>query len=60
MKYNAKDAETALEQAKEYGELIKNVNTQIYIGCNITDQQEVFLSGDIIGDGQDPIHFDYP
>jgi hypothetical protein len=60
MKYNAKDAETALEQAKEYSELIKNVNTQIYIGCNITDQQEVFLSGDIIGDGQDPIHFDYP
>lgn len=60
MKYNAKDAETALEQAKDYGELIKNVNTQIYIGCNITDQQEVFLSGDIIGDGQDPIHFDYP
>ena len=60
MKYNAKDAKKALEQAKEYSELIKDVNTQIFIGCNITDQQEVFLSGDIIVDGNDPIHFDYP
>ncbi|MBM3456550.1 MAG: hypothetical protein FJX80_15685 [Bacteroidetes bacterium] len=60
MKYNAKDAKKALDQAREYNELIKDVNTQIFIGCNITDQQEVFLSGDIIVDGNDPIHFDYP
>jgi len=60
MKYNAKDAKKALEQAKEYGELVKDVSTKIFIGCNITDQQEVFLSGDIIVDGNDPIHFDYP
>ena len=60
MKYNAKNANKALEQAKKYGELIKNANTKIFIGCNITDQQEVFLSGDIIVDGNDPIHFDYP
>jgi hypothetical protein len=60
MKYNAKDAKKALEQAKEYSELVKDAGTQIFMGCNITDQQEVFLSGDIIVGSNDPIHFDYP
>ena len=59
MKYKGK-ADEALEQAKEYAELVKDTNTQIFIGCNITDQQEVFLSGDIVIDGAEPFHFDYP
>ena len=59
MKYKGK-AEEALKQAKEYAELVKDTNTQIFIGCNITDQQEVFLSGDIVIDGAEPFHFDYP
>lgn len=59
MKYKGK-ADEALEQAKEYSELVKDTNTQIFIGCNITDQQEVFLSGDIVIDGAEPFHFDYP
>ena len=59
MKYKG-TANEALEQAKGYRALIKDVKTQIFIGCNITDQQEVFLSGEIIVDGNDPIHFDYP
>jgi hypothetical protein len=59
MKYKGK-ADEALEQAKEYAELVKDTNTQIFIGCNITNQQEVFLSGDIVIDGAEPFHFDYP
>ena len=59
MKYKGK-ADEALKQAKEYAELVKDTNTQIFIGCNITDQQEVFLSGDIVIDGAEPFHFDYP
>ena len=58
MKYKGK-ADEALEQAKEYAELVKDTNTQIFIGCNINDQQEVFLSGDIVIDGAEPFHFDY-
>ena len=49
----------ALEQVKGYVELVRDTNTKEFIGYNITDQQEVFLSGDIIVDGIDPIHFDY-
>lgn len=58
MKYKGK-ADEALEQAKEYAELVKDTKTQIFIGCNINDQQEVFLSGDIVIDGAEPFHFDY-
>ena len=39
--------------------LVKDTNTQIFIGCNITDQQEVFISGEILS-GNESIHFDYP
>eukprot|EP00924_Labyrinthula_sp_SR-Ha-C_P006352 snap_masked-scaffold_31-processed-gene-3.11-mRNA-1 protein AED:1.00 eAED:1.00 QI:0/-1/0/0/-1/1/1/0/100 len=60
MKYNAKDAHDALSQAKDYDALVKNMGAKIFIGCNITDQQEVYLSGDIIVDDNDTIHFDYP
>jgi hypothetical protein len=59
MKYKG-TANEALEQAKGYAKLVEDTNIQIFIGCNITDQQEVFLSGDIIVDGNTPIHFDYP
>jgi hypothetical protein len=50
----------ALAQAKSYSKLVENTATKIFIGCNITDQQEVFLSGDIIMEGNKSIHFDYP
>ena len=59
MKYKG-TANEALEQAKGYAKLVEDTNIQIFIGCNITDQQEVFVSGDIIVDGNTPIHFDYP
>ena len=59
MKYNAKDVKIALEQAKEYIELVKDADTKIFMGCNITDQQEVFISGEILS-GNESIHFDYP
>jgi hypothetical protein len=59
MKYNAKDVKIALEQAKEYIELVKDADTKIFMGCNITDQQEVFISGEIVS-GNESIHFDYP
>jgi|688.fasta_scaffold101955_2 hypothetical protein len=59
MKYNAKDVKMALEQAKEYIELVKDADTKIFMGCNITDQQEVFISGEILS-GNESIHFDYP
>lgn len=58
MKYKGK-ADEALEQAKEYVKLVKDTNTKIFIGCNITDQQEVFISGEILS-GNESIHFDYP
>ncbi len=51
----------ALKQAKSYNELIKNTKTQIFIGFNITSEQDVYLSGEIIEeDGNEPIKFDYP
>jgi hypothetical protein len=55
-----KAAIDALAQAKEYAELIKNDPLKIFIGCNVTDQQEVFISGSIEQEGQDAITFDYP
>ena len=42
MKYKG-TANEALEQAKGYAKLVEDTNIQIFIGCNITDQQEVFL-----------------
>jgi len=59
MKYNAKDAKIALEQAKDYAELVKDNDIKIFMGCNITDQQEVFISGEIVSSNES-IHFDYP
>jgi hypothetical protein len=59
MKYNAKDVKIALEQSKEYIELVKDADIKIFMGCNITDQQEVFISGEIVS-GNESIHFDYP
>ena len=59
MKYNAKDAKIALEQAKDYAELVKDTDIKIFMGCNITDQQEVFISGEIVSSNES-IHFDYP
>lgn len=59
MKYNAKYIKIILEQAKEYIKLVKDVVIKIFIGCSITDQQEVFISGEIFGDNES-IHFDYP
>jgi len=59
MKYNAIDAQAALNQAKQYEKLVKDDKVQIFIGCNITDQQEVFLSGEIIFD-DNSINFTYP
>lgn len=60
MKYNAKDAQVALEQAKTYKELVSKSEVQVFVGCNITDKQEVFLSGEIIDGVNDPIFFKYP
>lgn len=59
MKYNAKDVQDALNQAKQYKELVKDSEIQVFIGCNITDQQEVFLSGEIVC-GDNSTHFMYP
>jgi len=50
----------ALEQAKSYSKLVENTPIQIFIGCNITDKQEIFLSGDIIMEENKSINFDYP
>lgn len=52
-------ADAALKQAKEYAELIRDP-FKIFIGCNVTDQQEVFISGSIEKEGQDAITFEYP
>ena len=59
MKYNADDVKTALKQAKEYADLVKDADTKIFIGCNITDKQEIFLTGEIVC-GNETISFDYP
>ena len=59
MKYNAKDAKIALKQAKDYAELVKDTDIKIFMGCNITDQQEVFISGEIVSSNES-IYFDYP
>ena len=54
-------ANKALEQAKSYSELIKDSDTKISIGCNITDKQELFLSGCIIDKKtNETINFSYP
>jgi hypothetical protein len=59
MKYNAKDSKTALEQAKTYEELVSKSDIKVFVGCNITDKQEVFLSGEITDGFSDPVVFDY-
>ena len=60
MKYNAKDSKAALSQAKTYNELLSKSDTKIFVGCNITDKQEVFLSGEITDGVSDPVFFEYP
>lgn len=57
-------AKEALEQAESYSDLLKNPNidTKIFVGCSITDQQEVFLAGKIEfgSDSQSNVYFNYP
>jgi hypothetical protein len=53
-------AKEALEQAISYSKLVKDDDIRIFIGCNITDKQEVFLSGEIQVDGSEPLTFEYP
>jgi hypothetical protein len=53
-------ADDALKQAKSYSELVKDEPMKIFIGCNITDKQEVFLSGEIQVDGSESVTFEYP
>jgi hypothetical protein len=60
MKYNAKDSKTALEQAKTYEELVSKSDIKVFVGCNITDKQEVFLSGEITDGFSEPVVFEYP
>jgi hypothetical protein len=49
MKYNG-DSKDALEQSKQYKQLINNCTTKVFIGCNISAEQEVLLSGEIVND----------
>lgn len=53
-------ATDALAQAKTYIELVKDDTMKIFIGCNITNEQEVFLSGEIQVDGSESVTFEYP
>ena len=55
-----KQASLALKQAIEYGNLIKEHSTQIFIGCNITDTQDVYLSGIIKDQNGENVVFEYP
>jgi hypothetical protein len=57
MKYNG-IAKAALEQAKEYDKLIEKCETKIFVGCNISTEQDISLSGDIVT-LDDSVHFDY-
>lgn len=47
MKYNG-DSQDALMQSKQYEQLINNCTTKVFIGCNISTEQEVLLSGEIV------------
>jgi hypothetical protein len=58
MKY-AGDSKEALAQSKSYVKLIDQCTTKIFIGCNISCEQEVLLSGEIVGDSE-TIEFEYP
>lgn len=53
-----KQADKALEQAKSYLKLIEESDTKIFIGCNITSEKKVFLSGEIIK-GKNSKEFNY-
>jgi hypothetical protein len=55
-----KQAKDALEQAHHYNKLVGNDDIKIFIGCNITDTQEVYISGEIVQSGEESIHFHYP
>lgn len=46
MKYND-DVKKAFEQAKEYENLVKNDACKIFLGCNISQDQQVQLFGEI-------------
>jgi hypothetical protein len=59
MKRNAKDVKEALEQAEQYIELVKNVDTKIFMGCCITVEKDVFISGEIRS-GDTRVRFGYP
>jgi len=58
MKY-AGDSKEALKQSKDYEKLIEQCTTKIFIGCDISCEQEVLLSGEIVGDSE-AIQFEYP
>ena len=58
MKY-AGNSKEALEQSKSYEKLIDQCTTKIFIGCNISCEQEVLLSGEIVGNNE-TIQFEYP
>ncbi|AVP88050.1 hypothetical protein phytr_11250 [Candidatus Phycorickettsia trachydisci] len=58
MKYNG-IAEEALRQSKDYERLIDESATKIFIGCNISSEQKVILSGEIVGNSE-TISFEYP
>jgi len=59
MKYNSENSRLALEQAKGYATLVKDADMKVFIGINITAQQEVFMTGEIVG-GNESTQFEYP
>jgi len=50
----------ALDQSKTYSKLVKDEPMNIFIGCTITGNQDLFLSGEIQVDGGESVTFEYP
>ncbi len=57
MKYDG-NAKEALDQSKEYIKLIEKCETKVFVGCNISAEQDITLSGDIVT-SESTVHFDY-
>ena len=49
----------ALMQSKDYIKLIAHCGTRVFIGCNVSDEQDVTLSGEIVQDNS-TMCFEYP
>ena len=58
VKYSG-DSKKALIQAKSYENLLKHCAIRIFIGCNVSKEQEITLSGEVISDS-DKFYFEYP